>query len=190
MESQEEPERPKAVTVIGRLWLIVAGFFVAQNVVDLILWKILQPAMPSLLELARQREPQTRFLGPLLEHYAAWKTIQILLAASVGIAAFFFLRLRPWARLAIQAVCWIVLFYFAAFGVFWTRIWGRAFVESVKTRSLSARSHGAITFLAGVGVCLAIVAGLTWLIGLLRSRRVKAAFAPAPAAAGQSVAGT
>ena len=179
MSSREEPERPKAVTVIGRLAMVLAAISFFRSIANLILWSILEPAMPSLFNLAVTQEPQTWFLQPPFRHYTAWETARAVLAAAVGVSAYFFLRLRPWARLAIQAVCWLVLAYAAAFAVFWARVWGRIFAEAVATRSLSVRSYGTVSFLVGVAVCMAVVAGLAVVISLLRSSRVKAAFASA-----------
>lgn len=179
MSSLEEPERPKAVTVIGRLWIVLAALSLFRSLVNLILWNVLQPAMPSLFNLAVTQQPQTWFLEPLFRHFAVWETTRALFAVAIGVSAYFFLRLRPWARVAIQVVSWLVLLYAACFAVFWASVWGRTFARAVASGSLSARSHGPMGFLVGIAFSLAVVAGSAVALGLLRSRRVKAAFASA-----------
>jgi hypothetical protein len=49
MTAGEERERPKAVTVIGWLWLVLAGLYLLRSLVDLVIWKALGPAAPTLL---------------------------------------------------------------------------------------------------------------------------------------------
>jgi len=170
MTPLEEPERPKAVTVIGRLWLVLAALFLFQSIVDLVLWIALQPAMPTILGFAARRDPQTRFLEPLFEHYVTVKSLEAAVAVAVGLSAYHFLRLRAWARVAIQAACWLALAYISGFGVFWFSVWTRA------SRDPMAYPYGRASLLAGFGVCLLLAAGLTAMIVLLRSGGLRAAF--------------
>jgi hypothetical protein len=173
MRPLEEPERPKAVTVIGRLWLVLAALFLFQSIVDLVLWIALEPAMPTILGFAARRDPQARFLEPLFEHYVTVKSLEAAVAVAVGLSAYHFLRLRAWARVAIQAACWLALAYIAGFGVFWFSVWTRT---SRDPTASSAHQYGRVSFLAGFGVCLALTAGLIAMIVLLRSEGVRAAF--------------
>jgi hypothetical protein len=179
MSSREEPERPKAVTVIGRLWIVLAALSLFRSLVNLILWSVLQPALPSLFNMAVTQQPQTWFLEPLFRHFVAWETARALLAVAIGVSAYFFLRLRPWARVAIEVVTWLALLYAACFAVFWASVWGRTFARAVASGSLSARSQGPMGFLIGIAFFMAVVAGSAAVLGLLRSRRVKAAFGSA-----------
>jgi hypothetical protein len=177
----EDAERPKAVTIIGRVWLVLAAILLFKDVVDLILWNVLQPAMPSLLDLASRRDPMTARLQPLFEHYVAVKTVEALFAGAAGVSAFFLLRLRPWARLAVQGACWIVIVYLGCFLAIWTKAWSSRALAEVRTHSVS-ESQGALGFGAGLGVTLALIAGFAVMIGVLRSRRLRAAFTAAPPA--------
>jgi hypothetical protein len=186
METPEAPERPRAVTVIGWLWLVLAGAVFLRAVMDLVLWKILQPAMPSLLHLVTEREPEMRLLGPLFQLYSLFKTVEAVLAAAVGISAYFFLRLRPWARIALQTVSWLVLFYGACFAGLWIAIWRRPVADEAARGVLSLQSRGALGLLAGLLAALVLVAGMIVLIRFLRSPRIRAAFAAPPAGAPRS----
>lgn len=166
-----ELERPKAVTVIGWIWLLLAAISLFKTVVNLILWQALQPAIPSLVALAAQRDPMTRYLNPLLEHYGLVLAVQALLAAAIGISAYFLLQMRPWARVAIQTVCWLGLVYLACFSVFWLFIMSKA---------ATARPRGQVPTSVGILICAALAAGLAVMIGTLRSRRLREAFISPP----------
>jgi hypothetical protein len=176
-EEDEAEGRPKAVTVIGRLWMVLAVFCLCKALVNLAVWKVLEPDAPSLFGDVAAQAPGVPFLRPLLAHLTALMTAQALWWAFVGIAAFGLLRIRPWARLAIQGVCSALLVYVCAvaFGVFW----------SVVSPTLPARGAGAIAFgtshrmlalVGGLTVVAAASAGLIWMIVLLRTPRVRAAF--------------
>src|SRR5262249_2292896 len=75
-EEPEKEDRPKAVTVIGRIWLIAAIFFLLVAVVDLVLWEVLRPAIPTILDYAARRDARLKFLSPLLEHYVTVKSVE------------------------------------------------------------------------------------------------------------------
>ncbi len=171
MSTLEEPERPKAVTVIGWIWLVLAAVSLFKTIVNFIFWVALQPAIPSLVALAAREDPMTRYLNPLLEHYGLVLTIQALLAAGVGISAYFLLRMRPWARVAVQTVCWLGLLYIACFAAFWL---------FVMSRAVAARPRSQIPPSAGILVCAALAVGLAVMIGMLRSRRLREAFISPP----------
>ncbi len=71
-----------------------------------------------------------------------------------------------------QAVCWLVLVFLAAFGAFWVWLCGSV----AATGPSSARSLETIGLPLGLGVCLAAAVGLVVMIAHLRSSRVRRAF--------------
>lgn len=174
-EEEEDTERPRAVTVIGRLWLIVAVLLLGKALVNLAVWTVLKPDAPSLIRDALANAPKIAFLRPLLSHITAVITVQALWWIFVGITAFALLRLRPWARVAIQGVCWFLLFYSVAFEILWSAVWPTLPAGSPGALPLGA-SYRTVALVAGVTVGVAAAAGLIWMIFLLRGPRVRAAF--------------
>jgi len=172
---EEEPQRPKAVTVIGWIWVVVGGLYLLRSVVDLVMWKALQPAAPALLREVERQDPELRFLRPLFEHLTGVKIAQVVAGAAVVLLAFQFLRLRPRARVGIQIVCWIVLGYVVSFAALWVVIWARALALAPGDPRFSG-SHGQITLGLGLGVSVAFATGLIVMIVLLRSSQVRHAF--------------
>ena len=175
MTMEEEPERPRAVTVIGWIWIVVGGLYFLRSVVDLVMWRALQPAAPALLREVESREPEIRFLHPLLEHLTAIKIAQAIAGVAVVVLAYRFLRLRPRARVAIQTVCWIVLCYVFAFAALWIRIWTRALALAPDDPRF-AGSHGRISLALGLGLSGTLATGLIIMVVLLRSSRMRHAF--------------
>ena len=175
MTMEEEPERPRAVTVIGWIWLVVGGLYFLRSVVDLVMWRALQPAAPALLHEIESRDPEIRFLHPLFEHLTAIKIAQAIAGVAVVVLAYRFLRLRPRARVGIQTICWIVLCYVFGFAALWIRIWTRALALAPDDPRF-AGSHGRISLALGLGLSAALATGLIVMIALLRSSRMRHAF--------------
>jgi len=184
-EEADGAERPRAVTIIGRLWLILAVLLFCKAVVNLAVWKVLQPDAPSLVRDALANAPKLSFLRPLLSHITAVMTVQALWWVFVGVAAVGLLRLRPWARVAMQGVCGFLLVYFLGIEMFWALVWPNLPSGNARGVALGASSR-AVALVAGLTVCAAASAGLIWMIVLLRGPRVRAAFAAEPAKAGQA----
>jgi hypothetical protein len=178
--AEPEESRPKAVTVIGWLWVVLGVLFLLRALVNMILWKILKPDMLGFLETFAGVPPaQQRFLRPLFEHLGALQTIEATLSAAVIVIAFRLLRLRPWARVGMQVVCWLVLAAVAAFGAFW--VWLCRSVAAAVPSS-AASSFERFGLVAGLAFCLAVAAGLAVMIALLSSSRVREAFRHTPPA--------
>ena len=171
-EQDTGAERPRAVTIIGRLSLVVAVFCLCKNLVNLAVWKTLEPDAPSLFRNVLAETP--RFLHPLLAHVAALMTVQALWWAFVVIAAIGLLRLRPWARVAFQGICWALLSYITLFGIFWMTVWPRL---SARGASAPAESYRVIGLVLGLTTSAAVAAGLIAIVVLLRRPRIREAFA-------------
>lgn len=168
-----EPVRPRIVTVVGRTWLILGIFYFAVAIVDLIAWVALGPAMPTILSYAQEKEPALRFLRPYFEHYGAIKSIEAIFAAAVTFSAYKFLKLRAWARGALEAASWIYLVYVLAFiYVSYTfRLHGPV------TRAGASNPYTMGRMVGGFGLGILLIGALIWMIVLLRGRKIRAAFA-------------
>jgi hypothetical protein len=178
-DEAEPPPRPKAITVIGRIWLVAAIIMFLLAVVDFIVWAVLRPALPTLIEFASRRDPRLRLLAPFVGYYAAAKAIESVFAAAAGVCAYYFLRLRCWARAALEAASWIYLLYLCGFAYFSYRIWRRAMLDPSFAASAQ---YSPERFARAVGVEVLFMAGLVTMIVFLRSRKLRSAFGGAPAA--------
>lgn len=171
-DEEEGAERPRAVTVIGRLWLVVAVLLLGKALVNLAVWTVLKPDAPSFIKDALAQTPRFQ---PLFAHLTTVMMIQALWWIFVGIAAFALLRLRPWARVAIQWVCCFLLVYSVAFEIFWAAVWPNLPAGNAGAMTLEA-SYRTVGLVAGLAVGAAAATGLIWMIVLLRGPSVRAAF--------------
>ncbi len=179
MLPEEKAERPTSVTVIGRVWLVLAVLYLLRSLVNLVSWKLLQMGAPGLLRTIAEQSPYAWFLRPLFRHLTALMSAEAIVSAVVGFSAYQLLRLRPWARVIMQAVCWFGLAFVASLAAFWAWFWPKAAAaEGAADPSFSAHSYGNIGLIAGVAIGLAFGAGLAVMIALLRSSKVREAFQP------------
>ena len=177
MSEPEETSRPKSVTVIGWLWLVLGALFLFRSLVNLVIWRFLKPDILGFLEAFGEVPPsQQRMLRPLFEHLTALQVCEAILSVAVIVVAFQLLRLRPWARVGMQAACWLVFVWVVAFGAFWVWLWGNI---ATAVPPSHASTIGRIGLIGGLAVLLAAAAGLVVMIVLLATSRVREAFRPA-----------
>jgi hypothetical protein len=93
----------------------------------------------------------------------------------VGISAVQLLRLRPWARPAIQGVCGLLLLYAALFAVYWANLWLTMPAQGAASAPV-AHQYRTLALAGGLAVCAAIAAGLVAMIVSLHSAAVRSAF--------------
>ncbi|HEY6929185.1 MAG TPA: hypothetical protein VJA66_05865 [Thermoanaerobaculia bacterium] len=174
---QPESQRPRAVTLIGRIWLVLAVLSLLRSVGNLIVWTALRPAVPSLVDALNDKDPRTLFLGPIFAHFVSVNVTLAALSLAVGVCAWQLLRLRSWARPAVQVISGLALLYVVCFGLLWTWAWTRVPAESA-TR---AHANRGLLLAAGLALCLIFAAGFAAMIASLQSRRVRQTFFPSAA---------
>ena len=182
-DEEQAPQRPTAVTVIGRVWLTAAILVFLVAVADLLFWEVLRPALPTLLGYASRRDPRLRFLDPFVRYYPAAKSIEAVFAAAAAVSAYHFLRLRSWARAALETASWISLLYYSGVAYLSYRIWRRA---SLDPSFAAGRRHAAERLVAGTTLQILVIAALVTMIVFLRGRRLRSDFGRARAVGPQA----
>ena len=171
---EDLPTRPKVVSVIGWIWLVLSILLVIKGLVNLISVSVARALAPGLFRMAQSdvaRVPAARWA---LEHGVAIFATQAVFWIFVGIAAVSFLRLRPWAHRAIEAVCWLGLLYALGFLVFWYVLWRASAADPTVTPE---RALGSL--IGGIGLTLLLATGLIVMLRFLKRRQVLEAFSAA-----------
>lgn len=116
-------KRPSGLTVIAWLWIVsgalmglgaLLGTFAYSIVLDAELDPALTANAPAGLQLA----------SPALGGFDLLLGAQVVVAVLSLWAGVALLRLRSWARTAIEALSWLGLLYCVGFGIFWIYLWG------------------------------------------------------------------
>ena len=139
----ERSERPRAVTIVGWVWLLAAVLRVLDGLLVFFVWKVggLERAIPFVPKVV-DMETIRRFAVPSL-------VVQILLAAAIAWAAFELLRLKSWARTAIVAASVLGILGMVALG---------AYVYALTLRAASEAGVAAEQVrMAGIGAAAVIM---------------------------------
>ena len=163
-------ERPRSVTIIGWIFLVLSLLRVLSDSLSWIVWKLGDAGTVVTFFMP----PGTRGLAAnemVLRQLPSIVAVQGAMAACVAFVSFNFLRLRPWARPALEIVCWFAVAVITAIA---------AALVFERERLASGPES------SGLSIAIAAVLGLDLLFGAVistvRSRRVRDAFRRSPAA--------
>jgi hypothetical protein len=179
MTEAEEPERPRAVTVIGWVWIVLSGILLLKALLNLLTWSVLHSTAPALLQTFGERYANMPFVQAILAHADVMLLTQATFWTLVLISGWNLLRLRPWARVAIQAVCCLGIVYAAGLLIFWFAIWRKA---GLATRDPSlTESMRSLALFTGIGACILLGSLFGVMLVFLQSSSLRGAFAKGPA---------
>ncbi|HEY7113230.1 MAG TPA: hypothetical protein VIA45_09900 [Thermoanaerobaculia bacterium] len=160
-------ERPRAVTVIGWVWIVYAAVKLFGGVWGLLVWRLggvhdflAKPGLPAM-------SPMTYF-EKYLGGFGIAVGAQIIFASAVLAAASALLRLRPWARTAIEILCWLGLCYVTLFALGWLWAW--------RLTSLDASRQRFVGLSIALGVLVVLALAFVSMIRALRREEVRGAF--------------
>ncbi|MGE5277445.1 MAG: hypothetical protein ACM3SU_10660 [Acidobacteriota bacterium] len=163
LEPPPPEDRPRAVTVIGAVWLIFGVFRVLSGLLGLAIWQF-----GGLQEMSSGKGFFSELPGGWVlrlgfRHFGASLLLQIVVGIAIAISAYALLRLRPWARTVIEVLCWLGLTFVVCFAAMWALFW---------TRVPQAAARPAWTASVGVAVALGICGGLAAaFVAMIRSLR-------------------
>ena len=172
-------ERPRAVTIVGWIWLVAATLRFLNGLLGLLVWKVggLDRGLPFLALRSGDLKIPVLGLDTMMRHAAEILVLQILVAAALGYAAFELLRQRRWARKVVDAASWIGIAVMAGVGAY-------VYASTVQVALESPETASEIR-LAGIaaGVFVALLGALFFggTIFLLRRPDVRRAFEAAAA---------
>jgi hypothetical protein len=163
------PARPRAVTIVGWVWLVLAALRCLDGLVALFVWKIggLERGIPFV--------PTVVDMETIRRHAVPSLVVQILLAAAIAWAAFELLRLKAWARTAIIAASVLGILGMGALGVY-------VYVTTIREASAAGVSAEQVR-MAGIGAAAVLTllgaAFFGTTIFLLSGKAVRRAFGKA-----------
>lgn len=170
------PERPRAVTIVGWIWLVAAALRFVNGLLGLVVWKVggLDRGLPFLPERMGGVEVRVVGMEAMMGRATEILVAQVLVSGFVAFAAFELLRLKAWSRTAIDAVSWLGIAGMAGLGVYVYASTARLALES-PAEAATIRMAG-----AGAGVFIAVLGAAFFggTIYFLRRADVRRAFAP------------
>lgn len=116
---QERSPRPRAVSIVGWVWLVAAALRCVNALLGLFVWKVGGvDRLPFLRFEAEGVRIRVAGMETFVEHAVAILVGQVVVAAAVAWLAFELLRMRPWARPTLQAVAGLGILLTVAIAVY------------------------------------------------------------------------
>ncbi len=164
-----------AVVTIGTLWLMVSGTLLAWGLALLLLFGVVDNFTPGGLDGFPLPPPEAVPLYWTFMHY--W--IGGGLVSALGFAGVYcgihFLRLKPWARTALEVGGWLGIVLGLAMGLWLSQFWTSAPLEGGDSYSTNGRfAFRLFTGLLTAAYYMVFPIAFTW---ILRSRTIRQAFA-------------
>jgi hypothetical protein len=165
------PVRPRIVTIVGWVWLILGTFRFLNGVLALIVWKVGGiDRLPLFRFQSEGMQVRVAGLETLMSNAVPMFVAQILVAAAVAWTAFELLRLKRWARPALQAIAGLGILLTAGIAVYvylaTANMSGLAGTErdEVRTAGIAAAALISVLGFAFFGITI-------WLLGRPAVRR-------------------
>jgi hypothetical protein len=120
----ESSERPAVVTVVGWAFVLVSLLMLLSGGMGLAALLLVEGASRAGLPEAFEGAPAMFYVTVVfLRHFGALAALQVVVAALVLFCAAKFMRLRAWARSALELFTWLSLLGLLAFGLLVVRSW-------------------------------------------------------------------
>jgi hypothetical protein len=115
--------RPTSVTVIA--WIFIAGaiLMILSGGMGFAAFTFMKQTAGGLPPLSEDIPGQLGIMKFVFQYFELIAIVQVAFAIFVMIASIQFLRLRRWARTALEVIAWLGLVYIVGFGIFWVTSW-------------------------------------------------------------------
>ena len=172
-----QKKRPTAVMVIG--WIFIAGaiLMILSGGMGFAAFSFMQQLgeeMPPTLEGAPF---QFSVMEVIFQHFDLIAMVQVAFAIYILIASIQFLKLRRWARTALEVVSWLGLVYIVGFGIFWVASW----LDITSSIPVTEGAPGPPPLFGIFGAVMGSIVALVWAVPLvviiifLRGKTIKEA---------------
>ncbi len=103
------PERPRAVTIVGWIWLVAASVRCLDGLLGLMVWKVggLDRGLPFLNLRSRSLQIQVLQVETVLKYATEILLLQLVVGGAVAYGAFELLRRKAWARTFVETASWL-----------------------------------------------------------------------------------
>ena len=170
------PARPTAITIIawvfialGILMLLIASLAIAAHM-------LMKAMAGGNMPLPAENAPAPfRFMARIFRHFDVLAYFQIALASFIMLAGYYFLKLRNWARAALEVVSWLGAAYIIGFGIFWITAWTGATATMPAAEQVPElpRLFSIFGVIMGAVVTISMAAPIGVAVWYLRSKTVR-----------------
>jgi len=165
--STDQSARPTGITVTGWVWVVIGAFMLFSALMGGLGYLMMrQPGMQG-ADLLRE----FALMNLVFQNFGVLVAVQCVIAVAALWAGIDLLRLKAWARSAVEVLSWLGLLWTVGFGVYWIYMWtsmtGQAPAEADAFQLMGA--------VMGTVVTLVFAVPLAIMIRYLRSNEVRQA---------------
>ncbi len=116
-------KRPTSITVIGWTFIVSAILMILSGGMGLMMFSLMNQMKADVPPITEELPDQFRAPAIIFEYYVLISLFEIAGAIFVLIAGIQFLKLRKWARNALEIISWLSLVFTVVFGIYWVISW-------------------------------------------------------------------
>lgn len=126
METQHMT-RPTSVTVISWVWIVMGILMTLGGAMGFFSFAMMQemsggnPFPPD--QLPPDFPAEFRPMMLIFRNFQFVAAFQVVVAIFAIVSGIYFLKLRQWARTALEVLTWLALTYIVVFGSYWVYMW-------------------------------------------------------------------
>lgn len=158
-----ELEKPASVKVIGWLFIVVAGLMILSGAMGYIAYISMKKMGGDIPPVTPDMPGSFQRMAAVFQHIGLLIAVQVALGVVVIFAGIYFLKLRPWARTALEVFSWLGLVYVIGFGIFalvsWVGMSSKMLIES--------SAQGAPPMFDIMGIIIGVVAIGAWAVPII-----------------------
>jgi hypothetical protein len=170
--------RPRAVALVGGIYMLVGFFMLLSGGAAIASMLLVDTAAQSGMAESLSGAPaMLKVTVVFVRYFGAVAVFQVIAAVAVIVSAVQFLKLRAWARAALEVFTWLSLVAAIFIGGLWAYSWAKmtAAMPPEMTAPLSPGAFSLIGAALWAGLALVIVAVSAVMIRFLRDEAVRKA---------------
>ena len=172
-----QKKRPTSITVIA--WIFIAGaiLMILSGGLGFAAFSFMQQVGEEMPPIPEEAPFQFGVMKVIFQHFGLIAMGQVAVAIVIIIASIQFLRLRRWARTALEVITWLGLVYIVGFGIFWVASW----LDMTSSIPMTEGTPGPPPMFDIFGAIMGSVIALVWAVPLvviiifLRGKTIKEA---------------
>jgi hypothetical protein len=118
-----QKKRPTAITVIAWIFIVGAILMIVSSSLGFLAFTVIKQKVDEMPPIAEVLPHQFLIMNIIYRSFGILVLLQVALTIFALIASIQFLRLRAWARSALEIISWLGLLYVVGFGIFWVVSW-------------------------------------------------------------------
>lgn len=171
-------KRPTGITITAWLWIVMGGLMIFSAVMGGFAYTMMGNMSPPPSSSSKM-PAEFAVMNSIFQYFGVLLLLQGIAAVVAIWAGVSLLRLKQWARTAIEVLSWIAFLYTVGFGIFWIYMWVSMTGHVPAGAAVNVGSFQVMGAITGVIVTAVFAVPLWMMIRYLRGVEARTAIANA-----------